>query len=146
MKEIIITKEFLDEVELFSDKKLFRKNDITLLLENYFINQDVKEFKDFVFTGKYINGLFNVLQTAGSIANFQNLELVKRDLNNNIEKVTSLIKEITLSMTDKNKTAIEKDYLSNTKDSFHNIKQLVEDLDLIKKYLNFLKRTNHTTI
>lgn len=146
MKEIIITKEFLDEVELFSDKKLFRKNDITLLLENYFINQDVKEFKDFVFTGKYINGLFNVLQTAGSIANFQNLELVKRDLNNNIEKVTSLIKEITLSMNDKNKTSIEKDYLSTTKESFFNIKQLVEDLDLIKKYVNFLKRTDHTTI
>ncbi|MCZ7610692.1 MAG: hypothetical protein M5U17_11065 [Ignavibacterium sp.] len=146
MKEIILSKELLDQVEHFSDKKLIKKNDITLLLENYFNNQKVKEFEDFIFTGKYINGLFNVLQTAGSISDFQNLEQVKRDLNNNIEKVTSLIKEITLSMNDKNKTSIEKDYLSTTKESFFNIKQLVEDLDLIKKYVNFLKRTDHTTI
>ncbi|HQF43487.1 MAG TPA: hypothetical protein PK073_11315, partial [Ignavibacteriaceae bacterium] len=98
------------------------------------------EFEDFVFVGKYINGLFNVLQSANSISDFQNLEQVKKDLNDNLEKITSLLKEISLSANDKQKTTIKNDYLNTTTKSFHNIKQLVEDLDLIKKYINFLKR------
>ncbi|HQI40239.1 MAG: hypothetical protein B6D44_12700 [Ignavibacteriales bacterium UTCHB2] len=140
MKEITLSKNFLDEVEQFADKKLLKKNDITILLENYFKNRNIKEFEDFVFVGKYINGLFNVLQSANSISDFQNLEQVKKDLNDNLEKITSLLKEISLSANDKQKTTIKNDYLNTTTKSFHNIKQLVEDLDLIKKYINFLKR------
>lgn len=140
MKEITLSKNFLDEVEQFADKKLLKKNDITILLENYFKDRNIKEFEDFVFVGKYINGLFNVLQSANSISDFQNLEQVKKDLNDNLEKITSLLKEISLSANDKQKTTIKNDYLDTTTESFHNIKQLVEDLDLIKKYINFLKR------
>jgi len=140
MKEITLSKNFLDDVEQFADKKLLKKNDITILLENYFKDRDIKEFEDFVFVGKYINGLFNVLQSANSISDFQNLEQVKKDLNDYIEKVTSLLKEISLSADDKQKDAIKNNYLDPTKESFQNIKQLVEDLDLIKKYINFLKR------
>jgi len=140
MKEITLSKNFLDEVEQFADKKLLKKNDITILLENYFKDRNIKEFEDFVFVGKYINGLFNVLQSANSISDFQNLEQVKKDLNDNLEKITSLLKEISLSANDKQKTTIKNDYLDTTTESFLNIKQLVEDLDLIKKYINFLKR------
>ena len=140
MKEITLSKNFLDEVEQFADKKLLKKNDITILLENYFKNRNIKEFEDFVFVGKYINGLFNVLQSANSISDFQNLEQVKKDLNDNLEKITSLLKEISLSANDQQRTTIKNDYLNTTTKSFHNIKQLVEDLDLIKKYINFLKR------
>jgi hypothetical protein len=61
-------------------------------------------------------------------------------MNDNIEKVTSRLREITLSMNDKNKTTIEINYLVTSGESFNNLKQLVEDLDLIKKYINFLKR------
>lgn len=140
MKEITLSKNFLDDVEQFADKKLLKKNDITILLENYFKNRNIKEFEDFVFVGKYINGLFNVLQSANSISDFQNLEQVKKDLNDNLEKITSLLKEISLSANDKQKTTIKNNYLNTTTESFLNIKQLVEDLDLIKKYINFLKR------
>ncbi|MDY0083707.1 MAG: hypothetical protein RBR74_11050, partial [Ignavibacteriaceae bacterium] len=72
MKEIILNDDFLNDVEQFADKKLLRKNDITMLLENHFKKGYIKEFEDFVFVGKYINGLFNVLQSANSITDFQN--------------------------------------------------------------------------
>ncbi len=140
MKEITLSKNFLDDVEQFANKELLKKNDITILLENYFKDRNIKEFEDFVFVGKYINGLFNVLQSANSISDFQNLEQVKKDLNDYVEKVISLLKEISLSADDKQKAAIKNNYLDPTKESFDNIKQLVEDLDLIKKYINFLKR------
>ncbi len=43
-------------------------------------------------------------------------------------------------MNDKEKFLIEESYLQINQTSLVNIKQLVEDLDIIKKYLNQLKR------
>lgn len=140
MKEIIINKNFLNEVENFVDKKLFRKDDLELIINKYFGERDVAEFDEFVFTGKYVNGLFRVLQSSGNVTDFQNLDQVKKDLNDNIEKVISRLREITLNLTEEDKVRIDRNYLELTKESFQNIKHLVEDLDHIKKYLNFLKR------
>ena len=65
---------------------------------------------------------------------------VKKDLGENIEKVISRLKEITLNLKEDHKIKIEKNYLALSKESFQNIKLLIEDLDHIKMYLNFLKR------
>jgi hypothetical protein len=43
-------------------------------------------------------------------------------------------------MNEKNKMLIEENYLKLSQSSLQNLKHLVEDLDIIKKYLNFLKR------
>ena len=140
MKESILENNFLDQVEKFVDKKLCRKDDLKLIIEKYFQNKDINEFEDFSFTGKYVNGLFRVLQSSSNVTDFQNLDQVKKDLNDNIEKVTSRLREITLTLNENDKSMIEINYLELTKESFQNIRNLVEDLDQIKKYLNFLKR------
>lgn len=140
MKESILKNNFLDQVENFVEKKLLRKEDLNLLVENYFKGKDIKEFEDFAFTGKYINGLFRVLQSSGNVTDFQNLEQVKKDLSDNIEKVTSRLREITLILTESDKKRINNNYLDLTKESFQNLRHLAEDLNHIKKYLNFLKR------
>jgi len=140
MNSSILTNNFLDAVEKFVNKKLNRKDDIEILILNYFKEKDLIEFDDFAFLGKYVNGLFRVIQSGGKIKEFNNLEQVKKDLGDNIEKVTSRLREITFSSNEECKIQIEKNYLELSKEAFKNIQQLVEDLDHIKKYLNYLKR------
>lgn len=140
MKESILENNFLDQVEKFVEKKLHRKKDLYLIIEKHFQNKGIDEFEDFTFTGKYVNGLFRVLQSSGNVTDFQNLDQVKKDLNDNIEKVTSRLREITLTLNENDKSMIERNYLELTKESFQNIRRLAEDLDHIKKYLNYLKR------
>ena len=140
MKESILENNFLDQVEKFVEKKLHRKKDLYLIIEKHFQNKGIDEFEDFTFTGKYVNGLFRVLQSSGNVTDFQNLDQVKKDLNDNVEKVTSRLREITLILNENHKAMIDRNYLELTKESFQNIRQLAEDLDHIKKYLNYLKR------
>lgn len=140
MKESILENNFLDQVEKFVEKKLHRKKDLYLIIEKHFQNKGIDELEDLAFTGKYVNGLFRVLQSSNSLTDFQNLDQVKKDLNDNIEKVISRLREITLILNENDKARIDRNYLELTKESLQNIRQLVEDLDHIKKYLNYLKR------
>lgn len=140
MSSVTLNNNFLEDVEKFVGKKLNRKDDIEILIENYFKDKDLKRFDDFAFLGKYVNGLFRVVKSSGKITEFQNLEQVKKDLGDNVEKVTSRLREITFSLNDEFKINIEKNYFELSKESFQNIQHLVEDLDHIKKYLNFFKR------
>lgn len=141
MSDSILKNNFLDDVEKFVNKKLNQKEDIEVLIGNYFIDKNLQEFDDFAFLGKYVNGLFRVIKSSGKVTEFQNLDQVKKDLGDNIEKVTSCLEEITFSLNDDCKSKIEKNYLELSKESFQNIQHLVEDLDQIKKYLNYLKRS-----
>ena len=135
-----LPKNFLDEVEKFSGKSLNKKDDLMLVFEACNSNEKFKEFEDLSFTGKYVNGLFKVLANSTKIPEVENVDHIKKDLSENMEKVISQLKEITSYMNEKNKMLFEDNYLKLSQSSLQNLQQLVEDLDSIKKYLNFLKR------
>ena len=131
---------FLDDVEKFSHQSLKRKNDLSILVKAYDENGKLEDFENLSFTGKYINGLFTVLKNSVNIPEVENVDQIKKDLSENMEKVTSALKEITFKMSDDEKKIIEESYLNLNQNSLQNLQQLVEDLDHIKKYLNYLKR------
>ncbi len=58
----------------------------------------------------------------------------------NIEKVITLIKEMTSNLNAEAIAEINSKFIELSKDQFNNITQLVDDLDQVKKYLNYLKR------
>lgn len=131
---------FLDEVEKFSSKSLNKKDDLMLVLETCNSNEKLSEFEDLSFTGKYVNGLFRVLQNSVKIPEVENIDQIKKDLSENMEKVISQLKEITFNMNENNRMLIEDNYIKLSQNSLQNLQHFVEDLDIIKKYLNFLKR------
>lgn len=135
-----LNKNFLNDVEKFIGRSLNKKEDLTILLNLYFQKKELKEFEDIAFLGKYINGLFRVLQSSGKVNEFNYIDQVKKDFEVNVEKLTSQLQEISLTLGNDDKNKIEENYLRLAKESFLNIKQLAEDLDHIKKYLNHLKR------
>ena len=135
-----LPQNFLDDVEKFSGKSLNKKDDLVDIIEAYKSSKKFEDFENLSFTGKYVNGLFRVLQNSVKIPEVENIDQIKKDLSENMEKVISQLKEITSYMNEKNKMLFEENYLQLSQSSLQNLQQLVEDLDSIKKYLNFLKR------
>ena len=141
MSKKIFDKDLLDNAEEFSNTKLNRKLDLQIIVDNCISNNLYNEFEDLAFTGKYIEGLKRVLSKGAEFQEIENLDYVKKDLTSNMEKV---IEQIRLTLSGIDKTHLdyfENTYLSLTPDNFQNLNQLLGDLDRIKKYLNFLKRS-----
>mgnify|MGYP001371913150 CR=1 FL=1 len=132
--------DFLDDAEKFSGKSLNKKNDLSIILEVIDTDEKFKDFENLCFTGKYVNGLFRVLRNSANIPEVENVDQIKKDLSENMEKVVSQLKDITNYTNEKNKMLIEENYLELSQNSLQNLQQLVGDLDIIKKYLNHLKR------
>ena len=137
---ISLKSNFLDDVEKFSGKSLNKTDDLADIFEAYKSSKNFEDFESLSFTGKYVNGLFKVLANSTKIPEVENVDHIKKDLSENMEKVISQLKEITSYMNAKNKMLIEENYLKLSQSSLQNLRLLVEDLDIVKKYLNFLKR------
>ena len=136
----ILPANLLDEVEKFSNQSLKRKDDLSIIIKAYDKNGKFNAFEDLSFNGKYINGLLTVLNNSVKIPEVESVDHIKKDLSENMVKVTSALKEITFKMGDDEKKIIEENYLNLNQYSLQNLQHLVEDLDQIKKYLNYLKR------
>lgn len=133
-------KNLLDETEKFSNSILNRKDDLQLIVTNCITNNLFKEFEDLAFTGKYIEGLKRVLSKGAEFQEIENLDYVKKDLAANMEKILEQIR-LTLSGSDHSTIShFENTYLSLTPVNFQNLNELLGDLNLVKKYLNFYKR------
>jgi hypothetical protein len=140
MSKETFDKNLLNETEKFSNQNLNRKADLQLIVDNCIANNLYKEFEDLAFTGKYIEGLKRVLNKGADFQEIDNLDYVKKDLTSNMEKIPEQIR-LTLTESDKStQEYFESTYLTLTPDNFRNLNELLKDLELIKKYLNFLKR------
>jgi len=137
----MISLNVLEEVEKFVQKSLNKSEDVRLIIESCNETNNYNLFEKLSFTGKYVYGLMNVLKNSRDIPEVSSVEHIKKDLSDILEKVISLLKEITLNFREKDKIVFEEKYLTISQNSFTNLQQLIEDLDSIKKYLNYLKRT-----
>jgi len=141
MSKETFDKNLLNETEKFSNASLNCKTDLQLIVDNCIKNNLYREFEDLAFTGKYIEGLKRVLSKGADFQEIDNLDYVKKDLTSNMEKILEQI-GLTLTKSDKStQDYFQNTYLSLTPDNFNNLNELLVDLELIKKYLNFLKRT-----
>ena len=140
--KIPINKNILNEVEIFSDSLLKRKTDLQIIFDECLNNNLEKEFEELTFTGKYVQGLKRVLQKGGEFQEIDNLDHVKKDLTENMEKVIGDIRALLIHSSETNKKYFEDSYLSLTPNCFQNLNDLLEDLELVKKYLNYQKHSD----
>ncbi|AFH50070.1 Hypothetical protein IALB_2367 [Ignavibacterium album JCM 16511] len=135
-----ITHNFLDEVESFTERKLHHKIFLQQLIDEANKNDTVQKFEELAFTGKYVSGLFRAIKIGQANPEVTNLQMIKEDLMKNIEKVITLIKEMTSNLNAEVFARINTKFIELSKDQFNNITQLVDDLNQVKKYLNYIKR------
>ena len=137
-----ISKNILNDVEVFSDSLLKRKADLQIIIDESLQNNFEAEFEELTFTGKYVQGLKRVLQKGADFQEIDNLDYVKKDLTENMEKVIGDIKALLIHSSETNKKYFEDTYLSLTPNCFQNLNDLLEDLEWTKKYLNHQKRSD----
>jgi hypothetical protein len=141
--KIPINKNILNEVEIFSDSLLKRKTDLQIIIDESSQNNFDAKFEELTFTGKYIQGLKRVLQKGADFQEIDNLDHVKKDLTENMEKIIGDISVLLIHSSETNKKYFEDTYLSLTPNCFQNLNELLEDLEWVKKYLNYQKRSDN---
>ena len=140
MVSTIIDKNLLDAVEKTMGIILKRRTDLQTILDECINNNLEEDFEDLVFTGKYIEGLKRVLKKGGDFQEIENLDYVKKDLGENMEKVIEQLRSILLNAQDKTKTYFEETYLTLSASAFQNLNELIAEFEQVKKYLNYRKR------
>ena len=136
-----INNSLLNDVELFSDSLLKRKTDLQIIVDESLQHNLAAEFEELTFTGKYVQGLKRVLKKGADFQEIDNLNHVKKDLTENMQKVIGEIRAILTHSSETNKKYFEDNFLSLTPNCFQNLNELVEDLEWVKKYLNHKKRS-----
>ena len=139
MVKTIIEKNLLDEVEKTTEVILKRRADLQTIVDECLNNNLEEEFEELVFTGKYIEGLKRVLKKGGDFQEIENLDYVKKDVGENMEKVIEQVNGILLNSSDETKKLFEETYLTLSASAFQNLNELLADLEQVKKYLNFQK-------
>lgn len=140
MNLISFQNDFLDSVESYTERKLHHKFFLQQLIDETTKYKLYDKFEDLAFTGKYVNGLLRAVKIGQSNPDITNLQMIKKDLMKNIEKVISLIKEITENLSAEQMNEINVKFIELSREQFTNLTQLIDDLDQVKKYLNHHKR------
>jgi hypothetical protein len=141
MMKSTLTKDTLSKVEEFSDLLLLKKSDLQVLVDESLKAKLQNEFVELTFTGKYIEGLKRVLIKGAEINEIENLDYVKKDLTENFEKVIEQIRTILKKSSGEIKNYFEETYLKLTAGCYQNLNELTANLELVKKYLNYQKRS-----
>ena len=132
--------EFVNEVEKFSKSKLKRKAELIRIYEESLNNKKEALFEDLVFTAKYVQGLLRIVNNDAVTSGINNIEQIKKDFSDNLNKVVDKIKEI-ISNTDENlKLHFEQTYFELSQQGFLNLSELLSDLEWTKLYMNEKKR------
>jgi len=132
----------LYDVEIFSDSLLKRKADLQIIINESLRYNFIANFEELTFTGKYVQGLKRVLQKGADFQEIDNLDHVKKDLTETMKKVIGDIRALLIHSPETNKKYFEDTYLSLTPNCFQNLNELLEDLEWVKKYLNYNKRAD----
>lgn len=135
-----ISADFINKVEKFSKLKLKRKAELIRLYEEVLKEQKETLFEDLVFTAKYVQGLMRAVKRGTDNPEISNIDQLKKDFSDNVNKVVSQIKEIITSADEEMKNYFEKTYFEMTQQGFLNLNELLYDLEWCKMYMNELKR------
>jgi hypothetical protein len=134
-----LSEKLLDQTESFLNRSFFNKSDLKLILKAYNQKGNYSDFEDLCFTGKYLNGLFKVLEKSTDLPEVKNVDYIKSEISVNVKKLMGKLVEINTALNEEERSLIAKKYLQLTQNSIQNLKSLAEDFDDIKKYLNYLK-------
>lgn len=130
------------EIESYSGNQLKRKDDLSELAGLGYSNDKKELFEELCFSAKYVQGLFRVLEKAAGNTDIQNVSQIKADLTNNLEKVKQLIEQLLADSDNSTKDYFNDNYLQLSQTGLFNLRELMNDLEWTKKYLNQVKRTH----
>jgi len=129
------TGALVEKINEHSRKPLKNAYEVSALLESAYNLSKAAEFKDLIFTAKYINGLKNVL--SNRIINGDDImEKIFDEFNKNIQKFIELLKRMVIPSDKKTEEFFNVKYFKLDQESIVNSMELIEDLTSCKEYFN----------
>jgi hypothetical protein len=138
-----ISSAFINDVEKFSKDKLKRKAELIRIYEEALKSNNEKLFDDLAFTAKYVQGLMRVVKSGSVNPDIKNLDSIKKDFTDNMNKVVLKIKELISSADENLKIHFEQTYFELSQQGFVNLAELLSDLEWTKIYLNDSRRNQN---
>jgi len=138
-----ISSDFVNDVEKFTKAKLKRKAELIRIYEEALKNNNEKLFDDLAFTAKYVQGLMRVVKSGSVNPEIKNIDSIKKDFSDNMNKVVTKIREIISSADEDLKTHFEQTYFELSQQGFINLAELLSDLERTKIYLNDSRRNQN---
>jgi hypothetical protein len=138
-----ISSAFINDVEKFSKDKLKRKAELIRIYEEALKSKNEKLFDDLTFTAKYVQGLMRVVKSGSVNPDIKNLDSIKKDFTDNMNKVVLKIKELISSADENLKIHFEQTYFELSQQGFVNLAELLSDLEWTKIYLNDSRRNQN---
>ncbi len=132
----------IDEIEDYSGSQLKRRDDLSVLIQLGYANNQKGVIEELSFTSKYVLGLFRVLQKASGITDVQNTGQIKIDLTKSLEQIKEKLEQLLVNADESTQKYFRDTYLDLSQNSLFNLTELMNDLEWTKKYLNRLKRNN----
>jgi len=132
--------KLLVNVEEYTSNQIQKKDDVRKIIDAASAGRKENQFESLTFTAKYICGLLRVLKTAPAIPEVNSIDHVKNDLNENMKKGIEQLKDIVSLSDESDQEYFNKTYFTLTPQNFTNLTQLFSDLELVKKYINQIKR------
>ena len=127
------TLDLLKELERSSRKKLNYPNEVGLVLEASWKGHRTKEFEEVIFLAKFISKSFDVMDRIGSDG--EGYEKLSAEFESNIQKLSSLLKEILIDASDEIRQSLTALFLSLTPESLERLMLLLRDLTAVKNWV-----------
>ena len=138
-----ISSDFINDVEKFSKDKLKRKAELIRIYEEALKYKNEKLFDDLAFTAKYVQGLMRVVKSGSINPDIKNIDSIKKDFTDNMNKVVLKIRELISSADENLKIHFEQTYFELSQQGFVNLAELLSDLEWTKIYLNDSRRNQN---
>jgi hypothetical protein len=138
-----ISSDFINDVEKYSKDKLKRKAELIRIYEEALKYKNEKLFDDLAFTAKYVQGLMRVVKSGSINPDIKNIDSIKKDFTDNMNKVVLKIRELISSADENLKIHFEQTYFELSQQGFVNLAELLSDLEWTKIYLNDSRRNQN---
>ena len=138
-----MSSDFINDVEKFSKAKLKRKAELIRIYEEALKSNNEKLFDDLTFTAKYVQGLMRVVKSGSVNSDIKNIDSIKKDFSDNMNKVVLKIRDLISSADENLKIHFEQTYFELSQQGFLNLAEIISDLEWTKMYLNDSKRNQN---
>ena len=138
MAETPETQFYLNEVEKFAQRKFQFRHEISLLVESAALHSQQHVLDEITFLAKFSVNASNILKREG--AGKEETSKLEREFKQNLEKSSSLIRELISDIPDDERNMFISRFLSLTHEGMGNFMKLMYELSWLKNYSLDTKR------
>jgi hypothetical protein len=132
--------KYVEEIDLFSNHKLKRKEDLKVLILISYQNNHEDLFDKIIFKAKYILGLQRVLKKGVSNPEIKNINEIKKDYTDNLIQAIELLKSLVKFSSEETTNHFQNLYFELSHQNMNNLNELFQDLEWVKIFFNREKR------